>query len=226
MRDYARHGVITPPASSTVDGSHEPGLAHLIPAPVEAYHRNEIANGLRRLCSASELYWNSMSGEEFVAPLGSAWSPAEHVRHLTKSVRAVSRAMSLPKPLLRLLFWGRRRGVSRRSELLIEQYHAALRAGGQAGRFTPSRHLVPGSPDDYRREIVGAHRATIDLLAREVMMWTRRQVDGILLPHPLLGKLTVREMLLFTLYHNLHHVQVVARRRGEYFTDSTPLSGG
>jgi hypothetical protein len=40
------------------------------------------------------------------------------------------------------------------------------------------------------------------------------------MPHPLLGKLTVREMLLFTLYHNLHHVQNVARRKGLVFEAS------
>jgi hypothetical protein len=35
------------------------------------------------------------------------------------------------------------------------------------------------------------------------------------LPHPLLGKLTVREMLFFTLYHQRHHVAVVERRIAE-----------
>jgi hypothetical protein len=33
------------------------------------------------------------------------------------------------------------------------------------------------------------------------------------LPHPLLGKLTVREMLFFTVYHNAHHLDQVASRR-------------
>lgn len=38
-----------------------------------------------------------------------------------------------------------------------------------------------------------------------------------------LGKLTVREMLFFTLYHNLHHAQNVARRTGIAFADEPPL---
>jgi hypothetical protein len=44
--------------------------------------------------------------------------------------------------------------------------------------------------------------------------WGERSLDRLRLPHPALGTLTVREMLLFTLYHNLHHVLVVARRKG------------
>ncbi len=226
MADSSRYGVITPPASSAVDGAPQHvGLAHLLPVPITAYHRNEIAHGLRRLCASSELYWNAMPEEEFVAPLGSAWSPAENVRHLTKSVVAVSRALAFPRLLLRLLFWGRRRGVSRRPEVITAKYHTALRAGGQAGRFAPSTHRVPGDPSDYRRQVLAAHRAAVERLAHQVMTWSRQQADGILLPHPLLGTLTVREMLMFTLYHNLHHVHVVARRRGEYFSEATPLKG-
>jgi hypothetical protein len=38
-------------------------------------------------------------------------------------------------------------------------------------------------------------------------------LDRLRLPHPGLGLLTVREMLLFTLYHNTHHVLGVERRR-------------
>ena len=34
------------------------------------------------------------------------------------------------------------------------------------------------------------------------------------MPDPALGQLTVREMLYFTLYHNLHHVRNVAGRLG------------
>lgn len=201
-----------------------PSLAHLVPPPVTAYRRNEIANGLRRVCTNSELYWNAMPEEEFVAPLGASWSPADHVRHLTKSVRAVSQGMRTPRFVLRVLF-GQPRGISRPYDQLVATYHARLQAGGQAGRFTPVPRAVPGDPAAYRRELLDRHRAEVLALARRVVLWSRRHVDGVHLPHPLLGRLTVREMLLFTLYHNQHHVLVVARRRGEYFSDTTPLRG-
>jgi len=35
--------------------------------------------------------------------------------------------------------------------------------------------------------------------------WNESELDGYLLPHPLIGKLTIREMLFFTMYHNLRH---------------------
>lgn len=51
--------------------------------------------------------------------------------------------------------------------------------------------------------------------------WSERDLDRIRMPHPILGMLTTREMLFFTLYHNRHHVEA-ARRRLPRFSGSTP----
>jgi uncharacterized damage-inducible protein DinB len=56
------------------------------------------------------------------------------------------------------------------------------------------------------------HAAAVQELVRAAGRWSERALDARQLPHPLLGKLTVREMLFFTLYHNRHHVDVVKRR--------------
>ena len=42
--------------------------------------------------------------------------------------------------------------------------------------------------------------------------WGELALDRYRLPHPLLGRLTVREMLLFTLYHSVHHFNLVSTR--------------
>ncbi|MGQ0767111.1 MAG: DinB family protein [Gemmatimonadota bacterium] len=198
-------------------------LSALIPPQISAYQRVDIAAGLRQLCSASEIYWNSMSAEEFASTANGGWSPAENVRHCTRVVRAVSTGMSVPRLLLRLRF-GRAKQVSRSYEAIVSLYRERLRRGGQAGKYAPSKS-DHGDPTEHRREVLSRHREAVEKLARQILDWRRTDVDSIRLPHPLLGKLTVREMLLFVLYHNLHHVYVVARRRGEWFTDETPLSG-
>ena len=41
--------------------------------------------------------------------------------------------------------------------------------------------------------------------------WDEKELDEYYLPHPILGKLTVREILFFTIYHNLRH----ARQEGD-----------
>jgi len=197
--------------------------ADLLPAAPTAYRRVEIANALRRMCGDSERYWLALTAEEFVEPMGTAWSPAEHVRHLTKSLQPVTSAMRMPKVALRLLF-GTSNAMSRGYRDIVALYHEALRRGGRAGRYTPEPRGDIADAGGYRREVLAGHRAIVDALATEVGSWSHEHIDTLRLPHPLLGKLTVREMALWSLYHNLHHVLVVARRRGEYFTDETPLN--
>jgi hypothetical protein len=38
------------------------------------------------------------------------------------------------------------------------------------------------------------------------VQWSEAELDRYTLPHPLLGDLTMREMLCFTLYHNQRHI--------------------
>jgi hypothetical protein len=54
----------------------------------------------------------------------------------------------------------------------------------------------------------------VTALARALEHWTEMDLDRCRLPHPLLGKITVREMLFFTLYHYEHHWAIVAERLG------------
>lgn len=156
-------------------------------------------------------FLGSIQTEAFFAPQGQSWSPAWHVRHLTKANFPVARALRLPKLVPRLLF-GAAPEPSRSFDKLREEYRKRLAAGGQAGRFAPSDKELPSDLAAWRQEIVAVYeRSMTDWIAAS-QRWSERELDRACLPHPLLGKLTVREMLFFTLYHNAHHMAIVARR--------------
>ena len=55
----------------------------------------------------------------------------------------------------------------------------------------------------------------VEALTRALEAWDDVDLDRCRLPHPLLGKLTVREMMFFTLYHYEHHRAIIARRLGD-----------
>jgi hypothetical protein len=176
--------------------------------------RDAITRAIARLHEESGRYWASLPTDRFLAPIGAAWSPADHVRHLTKSVRAVTRGLELPRFIVWLAF-GPARTPSRSYDALRETYLEALSRGGQAGKFAP-RPLGPvDDAEATRTHIMAQHTAAIGGLVATASGWSERALDRCRLPHPLLGKLTVREMLLFTAYHNLHHVEVCdSRLRG------------
>ena len=90
-------------------------------------------------------------------------------------------------------------------------YVARLAQGASAGRFAPAPKPAAADPASERRRIMRAHEASVDALTARVAKWSEANMDYHVLPHPLLGDLSVREMLFFTVYHNTHHVANVQR---------------
>ncbi len=131
------------------------------------------------------------------------WSPAQQAEHLVKSVRPVALAFALPKFILPALF-GKANRPSRTFDDLVARYQEKLAAGGRA-----SRPFIPGVPTNLRG-LCSRLEQMIDRLNRRVERFSESELDTLILPHPLLGKLTLREMLYFTAYHAEHHRKSVA----------------
>jgi len=134
------------------------------------------------------------------------WSPAQHLEHIQRAVRPVGLAMLVPKWFLRWRF-GKPNRTPRDYDGLVQRYTEKLAAGGRAsGRFVPP--VIAASEVE---RIAASVQSTTQVLIRRVDRWSERDLDRYLLPHPLLGKLTVREMLFFTIYHVQHHQALVER---------------
>jgi hypothetical protein len=171
--------------------------------------QDQILSAFQEQEAASLAYWNAFDTESFFRPIGTSWSPADTVRHLNKSTRPVMKALAMPKIALRLLFGRPRRG-SMTFDAFRARYLGALAEGGKAGRFAPSERSV-NDADTWRLAIMRDFSRINADLRRNIARWRDSKLDRFQLPHPLLGKLTVREMLFFTLYHQRHHIAVVER---------------
>ncbi|MEA2693889.1 MAG: hypothetical protein QOJ16_3276 [Acidobacteriota bacterium] len=171
----------------------------------------ELAAALVHLQEESERYLATLPTPVFLAPQGPKWSPADHVRHLAKSTFPLVKALGLPRPILFVLF-GPRRGASRAFPVVREVYRTRLAAGASAGRFAPTPRPLPADHEAWRAQVMTSWRGAHEALVAQVSRWPEAALDRYRLPHPLLGKLSVREMLFFTLYHNAHHLRLVASR--------------
>ena len=179
----------------------------------EPWSGAEIVAALARLHEESERYLAAIPAAEFVQAQGEKWSPADHARHLAKSTFPLVRAFGLPKLLLGLRF-GRSSGDSRRFVAVRDDYRRLLQeTGATAGRLAPSPRPAPVDPAAWQREVLASWRGAVEGLVAAIPRWSEPALDRYRLPHPLLGRLTAREMLFFTLYHNAHHLHLVASRR-------------
>ncbi len=141
---------------------------------------------------------------EFFHREGEIWSASDNVDHLIKSHKPIAKALKLPKFTLRTMF-GSPNQPSRSYEAICQVYKDTLAAGGVAsGRFLPDQQ-TPDNPEAIKKDLLNQFSKTSADLVSAVEKWTEDDLDGYLLPHPLIGKLTIREMLFFTIYHNLRH---------------------
>ena len=175
--------------------------------------RDEILVAFERQESESSAYWSAFDTASFFRPIGASWSPADTVRHLTKSNRPVVKALGTPKLVLRFTF-GKSARPSVSFEELRTRYQGLLAAGGKAGRFAPSPR-TESDPEAWRQNILQTYAQVLRDLRAAIGRWPEKKLDQLQLPHPLLGKLTIREMLFFTLYHQRHHMGVVQRHLQE-----------
>lgn len=147
-----------------------------------------------------------LSKQQFISSINAKWSPGQQLDHIIKSVRPVVLAFGLPHVIPKMLF-GKANRSSRAYEVLVEKYQGKLAAGGKS----PSQ-FVPGSVNfESRANSIQKLNGLVTKLSRQIESKTDEQLDYYLLPHPLLGKLTYREMAMFTAYHAKHHQKAVIK---------------
>lgn len=97
--------------------------------------------------------------------------------------------------------FGRTEDVRRNYEDLKTEYLRKLKEGGKAPfRFVPetSDH---GSKDELKDMLF----VLIEELNLKIDNFSEEELDFLLIPHPLLGNLSLREMLYNAIYHVEHH---------------------
>lgn len=142
----------------------------------------------------------------YYKPSDAVWSAAENVQHLIQSVQPLNRLFGRPKSYFAEK-WGCANHSSRTYEGIVDAYHAALRTGGTAtGAF------VPLAPNPDLNLLLDEFTQTNDALVSHLTNWVEDELERYVIPHPLMGPLTVGEMMLFTAYHTRHHLEIMEKR--------------
>jgi hypothetical protein len=184
--------------------------------------RDELIRGHQELHGNLAAGMAELDPAVFFAPQGQFWSPAQHLDHLVRSVSPLAQALGLPRLALRLLF-GRAEG-SRRLDEVVGVYLGKLEAGGGAdGKYLPAP--VADSSRAAQQKLVFRWLKTGQSLDQALAGWSDLDLDRYRLPHPLIGKLTVREMVAWSLYHGYHHWARMAERSGGRIPGPERISG-
>ena len=116
------------------------------------------------------------------------------------SAKQITTALQLPKTVLRTQF-GEPNQAGRDYDSIVALYQKELK------NIPPT--LVPRGkkyPVSEKANMLATFHKQGEKLAKVVRKWSVEDLDKYLLPHPLLGKMMVRELLLWMIYHNYHHL--------------------
>lgn len=165
----------------------------------------EINTSLNKVYNDYCNYIIELTEEDFIKEPENKWSAGQHTIHLIKSILPVRLAFQLPGFILRILF-GKPNREARSNSDLIKKYIFKLKEGGKAsGRFNIKEKILFKDQDKILRKLLHEKRKLAELIDKK----SESDLDNFLLPHPLLGKLTLREMLFFTIYHAEHHLKIL-----------------
>ena len=170
--------------------------------------KSEITKELKEAYKGFGERVKSLNETEYHAHGDGKWHAGQHMDHIQKSVDMLSRAMRLPKWFIKWKF-GKANRSSRDYQGLVQRYKERLEMASGNGIDSPvdTQALNFVERNTHSAQLM----ASINRLARRLDRYSEDELDKMILPHPLMGKLTLREMMYFTIYHVKHHHEIVDR---------------
>ena len=163
-------------------------------------NKEEIISQINEHYRDFVIFINELSEEEFNLNLPEKWSAKQQLQHVILCVEPLVRVYKMPKHLIEQTF-GNTNKSNNSYEEILEKYLSKLKNGGKA----PSLY-VPKATNIFEKEsLVNTLQSLIKGLNLAVSSFSEMELEALCIPHPLLGTITLKEMLFNAIYHVKHH---------------------
>jgi hypothetical protein len=170
----------------------------------EIHSKTQIISSLEASAQRAQAWFKELPADHFFTRQAETWSPPDNVDHMIRAIKPITKALKLPKRALQTLF-GKPANASRSYEEICRIYGDEIAKGAKAsGTFLP-RQETPDHVKEKKEELLHQLSTELNKLISTVKKWEEHELDEAQLPHPIIGKITLREMLFFTIHHNLRH---------------------
>lgn len=132
------------------------------------------------------------------------WTTGQQALHLLQSIIPVNNALSMPKFIIRFKFGKTNREV-RDYDTVISRYLEKLKNAGEM--VSPYSRKLKTPPLSDKKYILSRLQMENKKLQYKTRKLTDKHLDELVLPHPLMGKMPVREIIMWTAYHTEHHTK-------------------
>ena len=145
-------------------------------------------------------YLNELSQDDFDYSFEGKWSAGKQLEHIVICVEPLVQVYGLPKSFIEQNF-GIIKRTNRSYQELKNEYLQKLNEGGKApSQFVPEKESIVD-----KASLIESLKTMIGNLNSKINEFEEVELESLLIPHPLLRKITLKEMLYNAIYHVEHH---------------------
>ncbi|HTF06087.1 MAG TPA: DinB family protein [Bacteroidia bacterium] len=167
-------------------------------------NKSEIISSLTAHHTSFINYINGLSDDEYTVSPNQKWTAGQHVQHIILCVKPLVQVFSMDKFAIEQTF-----GVAHKPSRIFDDMCNAYSEKLKEGIKAPDR-FVPAAVSPDQRKLQGETLTkVVQALCEKIEGFTEPELDRMCIPHPVLGKLTMREMLYNAVDHVRHHHKMV-----------------
>ena len=134
------------------------------------------------------------------------WTTGQQAQHLLQSIITLNNALSMPKFLLRFKFGKANRSV-RDFDAVVKRYQERLEdIKGKTFKGSQNMKVPTLNEKEYILNRLQTEHKKLHYKTRKI---SDENLDTVVLPHPLMGKMPVREIIMWTAHHVEHHTDTL-----------------
>lgn len=136
------------------------------------------------------------------------WTIAGHLYHLIKTTKGVSQGMVMPKLGLKTMF-GKNNRTERTFQEMADKYNATII---QQNVAAPGQFEAKADRTFVRPALISRFEEELNDFIKALDNWEEADMSIYVLPHPVIGKCTIREFIYFTIIHTDHHLETLTEK--------------
>lgn len=176
-------------------------------------NKSEIIDTLKKKHADFITYLSGLDDVAFMYSFqNEKWTAGQQADHIYRSLMPIHLILKFPKWTIKQLL-GTANRPSKSYDELVAKYYTKLenRTGTPPGFFSPKEINVSIKPIVFAKI-----ENNLNKICTSIEGYSETELDEFILPHPLLGKVTLREMMYFTILHVEHHQKIAARNLSDF----------
>lgn len=150
-------------------------------------------------------YINTLTDDQFTSSHNGKWTAGQQYNHIYLTILPFTRALASKDFILQK--FGKINRPTWDYDTVIENYF-------KTSRQAPQQYLPEETGAEQRTKITAGINETLEVIQQHLEQFTEEELDTLILPHPLLGSLTIREMFYLMGYHAIHHLKQIVQNPG------------